>query len=69
MLILYVILVYLFVGVLFALQFLTRLIHKLDEGAKESSLSFKLIIFPGCVVFWPLLLKKYIMTKRANKHD
>lgn len=69
MFILYLIVVYLILGAVFALWFLIRLIHKIDEGAEGAPLSFKLIIFPGCVVFWPVLLKKYLAATRTNQHD
>lgn len=66
MLILCIVMGYLFLGMLFALVFLTRLIYKLDEGANGSSWLFKLTIFPGCVVFWPVLLKKYRDNKKRR---
>lgn len=69
MLILYIAIVYISSGVLFAIIFLTRLIHRLDEGAEGAPWSFKLIIFPGCVIFWPVLLKKYITAIKTNIHD
>jgi hypothetical protein len=67
--ILYLILVYVLVGVVFAGIFLLRLIHKLDESAIGTSWTFKLMIFPGCVVFWPLLLGKYLRASKENSHD
>ena len=52
--------IYLFVGVIFAFFFYVKGMTKLDEGAKGSSIGFKLIVFPGIVVFWPFLLSKWI---------
>ena len=53
MLILYALIPYLLGGILFALLFITRLIHKVDEGSIGAPWSFRLIIFPGCVILWP----------------
>jgi hypothetical protein len=69
MFILYLILAYLFIGFLFALIFLGRLIHNVDEGSIGAPWTFKLIIFPGCVVFWPVLLRKYLMAVKSDHHD
>lgn len=67
MLILYGILGYFLAGSIFAVIFLTRWIHKIDEGVAESPWTFKLIIAPGCIVLWPVLLRKYI-SETSNKH-
>jgi len=69
MLILYAVMGYLFVGVLFALLFVTLLIHKVDKGSIGVSWSFRVIIFPGCVIFWPVLLKKYLASSKDQEHD
>jgi uncharacterized membrane protein YphA (DoxX/SURF4 family) len=55
---------YLSFGLLFAVFFLTSGIHKIDDGAHGSSFTFRLIIAPGVVVFWIVLLKKIIAQKR-----
>jgi len=66
MLILYALIVYLLGGILFALLFITRLIHKVDKGSIGAPWSFRLIIFPGCVILWPLLLMKYLTTVKTQ---
>ena len=55
--------IYLAAGFLFAIYFLTRGIHKTDEGAQDSSPGFKLIIAPGVIAFWVFLLKKLFSNK------
>lgn len=40
-----------------------------DEGAHGSGWGFRLIIIPGIVVFWPLLLRKWIAAVKKEKHD
>ena len=52
--------VYLLVGVLFVIPFLMKGLTKVDEGARASTISFKIIIIPGVIVFWPVLLKRWV---------
>lgn len=52
--------VYLFAGLVFAIPFITKGVTKIDEGAHGSKWGFRIIIIPGTIVFWPLLLKKWI---------
>lgn len=52
--------VYLAIGLLFALPFVIKGVTKIDEGAVGSGWGFRLIIIPGVMVFWPVLLKKWI---------
>lgn len=59
--------VYLLAGLLFAIPFVIRGVGRIDEGARGSGLGFRLIIIPGTLVFWPLLLKKWILF--AKKHN
>lgn len=66
MMILYLAIAYLFIGALFAILFLIRLIRVVDEAAAESPWTFKLMIFPGCIVFWPVLLKKYLKARNTS---
>jgi len=58
--ILILVLVYLLLGVLFVLPFLLKGLTKVDTGAHGGSIGFKLIIIPGVIVFWPVLLRKWI---------
>ena len=52
--------VYLLVGVLFVIPFLMKGLNKVDQGAHGSTIGFKIIIIPGVIVFWPVLLSKWI---------
>ena len=58
-LILFIAALYLFTGFVFAIAFVLKGAHIIDEGAKGSSIGFRIMIFPGSVVFWPILLKKW----------
>lgn len=59
-------LIYLISGVLFVIPFLIKGLTKVDEGAHGGSIGFKLIIIPGVIVFWPILLKKWIRENAAE---
>jgi len=67
MIIIYIALIYATLGVIFSIPFLSRWIHTVDESTHESSLAFKLTILPGCIVFWPLLLKRYMELKQSRQ--
>lgn len=69
MVILYIVLIYLIAGVGFALLFLSVLIKVVDEAVLNSPWTFRILLFPGCVVFWPLLLRKYLKARNNTHHD
>jgi hypothetical protein len=50
--------VYACLGSVFASVFITVLVQRLDPAAEHSGLGFLILIFPGSVALWPLLLKK-----------
>jgi len=52
--------VYLVLGLLFVIPFLMKGLTKVDEGAHGSTMGFKIIIIPGVIVFWPVLLSKWM---------
>jgi hypothetical protein len=52
--------IYLLIGLLFALAFVFAGVKKVDPAAANAGLGFKLIILPGAMVFWPLLLKRWV---------
>ena len=66
--ILTIILIYLLFGLLFAIPFVIKGVGKIDEGAKDSTIGFRIIILPGVIVFWPFLLWKWINVK-TMPHD
>jgi len=51
---------YLVIGLIFSLYFVFRGIVKLDEGVKDSPWHFRLLIWPGSVLLWSVLLLKII---------
>ncbi|MEP6750501.1 MAG: hypothetical protein ABJB86_22380 [Bacteroidota bacterium] len=59
---------YLFCGLVFAIVFVLQGLAVVDKGARGSSIGFKIIILPGIVLLWPVLLKKWINAK-STSHD
>lgn len=53
-------LIYLAIGFLFALVFVIKGVQKVDAGAEDASWSFRLLILPGTMALWPILLLKWI---------
>ncbi len=53
--------IYLLIGVLFALVFVVKGVTKVDSGAEGTSWAFKLMIIPGSIAFWLLLLRKWLL--------
>lgn len=58
-LILLVLGIYLLLGLIFGLFFLVKGMHKIDETASDASLGFKLIVFPGIALLWPIMFFKW----------
>jgi len=58
--------VYFLCGFLFAIPFVIKGVKDIDEGAYGTKLGFRLIILPGSIVFWPLLLSKWIKSKKND---
>ncbi len=58
--VLIIVLIYLLLGVLFVIPFLMKGLTKVDEGAHGGTIGFKIIIIPGVIVLWPVLLKKWM---------
>ena len=51
--------VYALIGLAFALFFVVRGVGRIDPAAAESSVGFRVLIVPGVVAFWPLLMRRY----------
>jgi hypothetical protein len=49
---------YLLAGILFALPFVLRGVKRIDPDAEHGSWGFRVLIFPGCVALWPLLVRR-----------
>ncbi len=51
--------VYLLIGLVFAVPFVTRGVGRIDPVAREGTWGFRLLIIPGILVFWPLLARRW----------
>jgi len=65
---------YLTCGFVFMIPFIIKGVDVVDEGARGSGIGFRIIIIPGVIVFWVVLLKKWIKIKRnfmsqTNVHE
>jgi len=61
--------IYLLFGLLFAILFVIKGVEKVDEGAHGGTVGFRIIIIPGAMAFWPLLMRKWIKSQKQNGHD
>ena len=57
--------VYAGIGVLFAVFFVVAGVNRIDVVARESTWGFRVMIFPGSVALWPLLLKRWFFRQAA----
>jgi hypothetical protein len=55
--------VYLAIGIFFAIPFVVKWVEQIDTSAVQSHWTFRLLILPGVVLFWPILLRKWIKSK------
>jgi len=46
-------------GLLFALLFVTRGVDRLDRAAAGSTWGFRMVILPGVVALWPMLVRRW----------
>jgi len=54
---------YLFAGLIFSTLFIIFGIHRLDPGARGWKIGFRIAVFPGLCVFWPLFATRWIRGK------
>jgi len=54
---------YLIIGVLFAIWFVTAGVNRLDHGMQGASTGLRLLIVPGAILLWPVLLTKCLRSK------
>jgi hypothetical protein len=58
--------VYLGLGALFGLAFITRGVQRVDAAAEASSIWFRLLILPGSIALWPFLLLRWVRGASAS---
>jgi len=52
--------IYLACGLIFTLPFAYVGVERIDTHAAKGSWGFRLLIIPGTLVFWPLLLRRWL---------
>ena len=57
--------VYAAAGALFAVALLARGLRLVDPVAADGPVGFKLLILPGVVALWPVLLRRWIASHRS----
>lgn len=67
--ILAVIAIYLMLGFLFAIAFVIKGVNVVDEGAHGSTIGFRIIIIPGTIALWPVLLRKWMKTVKDKNQE
>ncbi|MEM0895570.1 MAG: hypothetical protein AAGJ79_01700 [Verrucomicrobiota bacterium] len=55
--------IYLLIGLLIAVPFAFIGAKKIDPAAVEGTWGFKLLVIPGAMVFWPMLLKRWMQNE------
>ena len=56
---------YVLLGLIVALPFVLRGVNRVDPVAEDSSFVFRVMILPGCVGLWPVVLWKWIKSGKA----
>ena len=51
---------YLAIGLLFGLWFVLKGVQKVDAGMNEAKWNLRLLILPGSIALWPVMLRKYL---------
>lgn len=60
---------YVLAGSVFAAAFVARGVQRIDPGAVGAGWRFRLIIAPGVVALWPLLLRRWLTRSAAPDED
>lgn len=55
---------YVFAGIVFSVLFVLFGIQRVDPDAKGWSIGFRIVIFPGLCVFWPLFATRLLRGKQ-----
>lgn len=54
------------VGALVAVPFLLFGVGRVVDGAAGSSLAFRLIVLPGAVLLWPVVLRRWAASRASG---
>ena len=56
---------YALVGLIFAIPFVIRGAGRIDPAARTGTVGFRILIIPGTIALWPLLLSRWIRGRTA----
>ena len=54
-------------GALFGVLFLWRWVGQLDPAAARATWGFRVLVFPGVVLFWPLFAVRLVRLRRGTQ--
>lgn len=57
---------YLVIGLIVGLWFVLRGVNRVDPVAGDSPWVFRVVILPGCVGLWPVVLLKWLRAGKAG---
>jgi hypothetical protein len=60
---------YVLCGLAVGVPFVLRGVERVDEAARGAPLGFRLLILPGTVALWPLMVTKWIQAPRSGGHS
>ena len=63
-----IVVTWLVTGTLVAVPFLAFAVGRVVEGAAGSSLMFRLMMLPGAALLWPVVLHRWLTTRRPEPH-
>ncbi|NNG16282.1 MAG: hypothetical protein HKM89_07365 [Gemmatimonadales bacterium] len=52
-------------GLIFALPFVVRGAGRVDPAARSGTIGFRILIIPGVIALWPLLLSRWMRGRSA----
>jgi len=61
-----VIAIYVAVGVVIAVPFVTVGVGRIDPAAHGVRWTFRALVFPGVVALWPFILRRWLFARRAS---
>jgi hypothetical protein len=59
---------YVLCGLPVAVAFVVAGVGRVDEAARGTGLGFRLLILPGTVALWPLMLANWFQAHKAEGH-
>ncbi len=61
------IMVYLTCGIGAATCFVCWGVNRVDASARNTSIAFRILLMPGCILFWPWILRCWIQSLVREK--